>query len=47
MNGMINKMLNDGSTMEELTPFINLAQALDNNSDNGYDSSNSNTSGEM
>ena len=25
MNGMINNMFNDGSTMEELTPFINLA----------------------
>lgn len=48
MNGMINKMYNDGSTIEELTPIINLAQALDDNSDEGYESSsNASTSDDM
>ena len=46
-NGMIQKKFNDGSTMEELTSIINIAQALDDNSDNEYDSSNSTTSDEM
>jgi len=33
--------------MQELTPIINLAQALDDDSDNGYESNNSATSDDM
>ena len=47
MNVMIYEMYNDGSTLEELIPIINLAQALDDDSDNGYESSNSATSDDM
>ena len=38
MNGMIHKIIADGSTMEELKPIINLAQAIDEDTDDGYDS---------
>ena len=47
MNGMIHKMFEDGSTMEQLTPIINLAQALNDRSDNEYESSDSYTSDDM
>ena len=41
MRGMIRKMVADGSTMKELTPIINLAQAIEDDSDDGYDSDDS------
>ena len=47
MNGMIKKMFEAGSSMEQLTPIINLAHALDDGSDNGYESSDSTTSDDM
>ena len=47
MNGMIKKMFEAGSSMEQLTPIINLAHALDDGSDNGYESSDSSTSDDM
>ena len=47
MNGMIHKMYEDGSTMEQLSPIINLAQALNDGSDNEYESSDSSTSDDM
>ena len=41
MNGMIHKIFEIGSTMEQLTPIINLAQALDDGSDHKYEYSDS------
>ena len=47
MNGMIHKMYTDGKTLEELAPIINLAQALENDTDDGYDSQDSAASDTM
>ena len=41
MRGMIRKMASKGSTMKELTPIINLAQVIEDDLDNGFDSDNS------
>ena len=47
MQGMIHKMYTDGKTLQELTPVINLAQAIEDDTDDGYDSQDSTYSGDM
>ena len=47
MNGMIHKMIADGSTIDELQPIINLCQAIDDDTDDGYESQDSTYSGDM
>ena len=47
MHGMIRTMIADGRSMEELQPIINLAQAIDEDTDEGDDSQDSEYSGDM
>jgi len=47
MNGVIHKMIADGSTMDELQPIINWCQAIDDDIDDGYESQDSTYSGDM
>ena len=47
MQGMNRKMVANGSILEELTAIINLAQDMEDNSDDGYDSSESVSSSDM
>ena len=44
---MIRKMTTKGSTTKELTQIINLAQAIEDDSDDGFDSDNSASSDNM
>ena len=47
MQGMIHKMYADSKTLQELTPIINLVQAIEDDTENGCDSHDSNYSGGM